>query len=69
MSNYRYRIDCLRILELQAMIEDRTGLMFHEYSKELDDQCVKALDGEIHASYLINKLAKIVDSLEENENE
>lgn len=69
MSNYRYRIDCGRILELQAMIENRTGLMFHEYSQELDAECIKALDGEIPASFLINKLCKIVDELEENKNE
>ena len=65
INHYRHRIDSLRILELQAIIENKIGKMFHEYNSELDDQCIKALDGEIHASFIINQLCKIADSLEE----
>lgn len=63
MKQSFYEMDCARILELQGMIEDRTGKMFHELDPELDALCVKALDGETHASYVINQLAKLFDNL------
>ena len=64
MNQYQYRIDCLRILELMALIENKTRRCFHDTHPELDSLCVRALDGETHASFVINSLAKIVDSLE-----
>lgn len=63
MKRAYFEIDSKRILELMNMIENHTGKMFHETYPELDAECVKALDSEIHASYLINKLAKLVDKL------
>jgi hypothetical protein len=65
MKESFYRLDCLRILELMAQIERRRNGMFHELYPELDEQCRKALDGEIHANFLINKLAKLCDQLNE----
>lgn len=68
-SGGAYRINCLRILELQAIVENITKRCFHEIDAELDELCVQALDGEIHASFVINRLAKLVDSLEGGLNE
>lgn len=50
-----------------ALVENKTRKCFHETYPELDSLCVRALNGETHASFVINSLAKIVDSLEEGQ--
>lgn len=63
MKRMFYEQDCRRILDLMDLIEDKTGRMFHEINPDLDAECVKALDGDIHASFVINQLTKLYDEV------
>lgn len=63
-KQFFYDDNCQQILRLMALLEDRHKKCFHEVYPDLDETCVKALDGEIHASFVINQLSKLVDESE-----
>ena len=64
MKRAFYEIDCRRVLDLMAFIENRTGKCFHEVYPDLDVATREVLDGERHGSFVINTLARIADELE-----
>lgn len=53
-----------RILDLMSKIETITQKCFGEVYPELEVQCIKALDGDLSATYIINQLSKLIDELE-----
>ncbi len=58
-------IDQTRILSLMSQVEDLTNQCFGDVYPELENQCFNALDGKSKASFVINQLSKLVDSLSE----
>jgi hypothetical protein len=58
--NHR-RIQSQMILKYMAQLEDLQGKCFVDIDSELEIKCMKAMDGETPATFVINQLTRMID--------